>query len=229
MTFQRARSDEQRAERRRVILATARDMLAEQPVAQLTLNELARRVGLAKSNVLNYFESREAVLLALMTLETAAWLDDLEAALGAIDRKLPATERAGALAEAVVATMTARPMLCELNSAQAAVLEHNISTEIALNYKRSAIVDYHRMVALITDAVPELGTESATRFIAAAVLLAGAIWTHSRPSAAILAAYEAAPELTAMRVEFEPALRIALDGLLFGLLPRASSSSDSGA
>ncbi|GAB3812268.1 TetR/AcrR family transcriptional regulator [Kribbella italica] len=229
MTFQRARSDEQRAERRRAILTTATAMLAEQPVAQLTLNELARRVGLAKSNVLNYFESREAVLLELMSSEASAWLDDLDAALGAIDRGLPATERAEALAAAVVDTMTARPMLCELNSAQAAVLEHNISTEIALNYKRSAVADYQRMVAMIAAAVPELGEQGAARFIAAAALLAGAIWTHSRPSAAILAAYAAAPELSAMRVEFEPALRSALDGLLFGLLPTASSSSGSGA
>jgi AcrR family transcriptional regulator len=229
MTFQRARSDEQRAERRRVILATAREMLAEQPVAQLTLNELSRRVGLAKSNVLNYFDSREAVLLALMTTETADWLVALETAVGKLDPASPAAARAESLAAAIVDTLTARPMLCELISAQAAVLEHNISTEMALNYKRSAIADFGRMIAAALTAVPELGEEGAARFITSAALLAGAIWTHSRPSPAVLAAYEAAPELTAMRVEFGPALRIALDAQLFGLLPRASSSSGSGA
>jgi AcrR family transcriptional regulator len=227
MTFQRARSEEQRAERRRVILATARDMLAEQPVAQLTLNELSRRVGLAKSNVLNYFDSREAVLLALMTAETGNWLVDLEAAVAGVDPAKPVVERAEALADALVSTLTARPMLCELISAQAAVLEHNISTEMALDYKRSTIADYGRMIGAVLVAVPELGQERATRFITAAALLGGAIWTHSRPSAAILAAYEAAPELSAMRVEFEPALRSALDAMLFGLLPTASSSSGS--
>lgn len=36
-------------------------MLSEMPVAKLSLNELSRRIGLAKSNVLRYFESREAV------------------------------------------------------------------------------------------------------------------------------------------------------------------------
>jgi AcrR family transcriptional regulator len=45
-------------------------MLTEMPVAQITLNELSRRVGLAKSNVLRYFESREAVLLELLD---SAW------------------------------------------------------------------------------------------------------------------------------------------------------------
>lgn len=60
MTFQRARSEEQREGRRRAILDTAAAMLTEMPVADLSLNELSRRVGLAKSNVLRYFESREA-------------------------------------------------------------------------------------------------------------------------------------------------------------------------
>ena len=62
-TFQRARSDEQRAIRRQTILDTAAAMLEDMPVSELSLNELSRRVGLAKSNVLRYFDSREAVLL----------------------------------------------------------------------------------------------------------------------------------------------------------------------
>src|ERR1700761_8818821 len=49
-------------------------MLAEMPVADVTLTELSRRVGLAKSNVLRYFESREAVLLDLLGSQWQEWL-----------------------------------------------------------------------------------------------------------------------------------------------------------
>ena len=94
MTFQRARSEEQRAERRRTILATAETMLTEMPVAQLSLNELSRRVGLAKSNVLNYFESREAVLLELVDTETQAWVQDLADALSEVTRRPPVSTSA---------------------------------------------------------------------------------------------------------------------------------------
>src|SRR5581483_12026644 len=66
MTFQRARSEEQREIRRQAILDAAAEMLEQMPVAEVTLNELSRRVGLAKSNVLRYFESREAVLFELL-------------------------------------------------------------------------------------------------------------------------------------------------------------------
>jgi AcrR family transcriptional regulator len=65
VTLQRARSDEQREVRRRAILDAAAAMLDEMRWRRVSLNELSRRVGLAKSNVLRYFESREAVLFEL--------------------------------------------------------------------------------------------------------------------------------------------------------------------
>src|SRR5688500_9460799 len=88
MSFKRAHSEEQRAERRRTILDAATAMLAEMPVAQVSLNELSRRVCLAKSNVLRYFESREAVLLELLDSATREWLEHLRDEL-AIDGGTP--------------------------------------------------------------------------------------------------------------------------------------------
>src|ERR1700685_1973806 len=94
-TFQRARSEEQREARRRAILGTAAAMLAEMPVAEVTLNELSRRVGLAKSNVLRYFESREAVLLELLDSAWQDWLAQLDRDLaGGLGPPAPGTPRA---------------------------------------------------------------------------------------------------------------------------------------
>ena len=233
-TFQRARSAEQRAVRRSAILATAAAMLSEMPVADLSLNELSRRVGLAKSNVLNYFESREAVLLELSSAELTTWVDNLETALADIRPPAPLDERAEQLVEAVVRTLAGRPVFCDLISAQASVLERNISTETALTFKRAAAVAYARMIDVVVGAVPELGTEGAGRVIAAGGLRARAIWTHSHPVPAIVAAYEADPSIRTVRMEFEPALRDNLRLLLRGALPRptgltAGSSSGSGA
>jgi len=99
MSFKRAHSEEQRTERRRMILDTAAAMLTEMPVAQVSLNELSRRVGLAKSNVLRYFESREAVLLELLDAASREWLEHLDDTLtGAVDTSAAATERVEQLA-----------------------------------------------------------------------------------------------------------------------------------
>ena len=219
-TFQRARSEEQRTVRRQAILDTAAAMLAEMPVAELSLNELSRRVGLAKSNVLKYFESREAVLLELSSAQLAAWVDDLQAALAAIPAEAPVDERAERLVDAVVSSLAARPVLCDLISTQASVLERNISTETALAFKRAAAVGYERMIVLVARALPEIGTDGAARFIPPASMLAGAIWTHAHPTPALLAAFAADPSISALRMEFEPTLRQHVTTLLEGVLPR---------
>jgi AcrR family transcriptional regulator len=221
VTFQRARSAEQRAARRDAILATAAAMLTEMPVADVSLNELSRRVGLAKSNVLNYFDSREAVLLELTSRELTAWVEDLADELVDIRPTAPIEERAEQLVEAVVRSLSGRPALCDLISAQASVLERNITTETALTFKRAAVVGLARMIEVVLRALPELGPGGARDFIAAASMLAGAIWTHAHPVPAIVAAYEADPAVGALRMEFEPTLRDNLRLLLYGVLPRA--------
>jgi len=70
------------AARRTAILTGAREMLAEKNVADISLRELSGRIGLAKSNVLRYFDSREAIFLEILDEEFGAWLADLEARLG---------------------------------------------------------------------------------------------------------------------------------------------------
>jgi AcrR family transcriptional regulator len=217
-TFQRARSDEQRAARRRAILGTAAAMLTEMPVAELSLNELSRRVGLAKSNVLKYFESREAVLLELFGTEFDAWIEDLRTALSDVTGS--PGRRGEQLVDAMVRTLAARPVFCDLISAQASTLERNISTDVALTFKRSAHRGYASLLTLVTAAVPQIGVQGASQFIATASMLAGAIWSHSHPTPAILAAYQADPTLEAIRMDFEPSLHEALTTLLLGVLPR---------
>ena len=153
--FQRARSEEQREARRQAILGAAAAMLAEMPVAEVTLNELSRRAGLAKSNVLRYFESREAVLLELLDSAWQDWLAQLDAELaGAVVAGDPVASRADQLAAAVAASLAARPMLCDLISAQAAVLERNVSPQVAAQYKRASIAGISALGALLLRSVP---------------------------------------------------------------------------
>src|ERR1700736_2301243 len=102
--FQRARNEEQREARRHAILGTAAAMLAEMPVAEVTLNELSRRAGLAKSNVLRYFESREAVLLELLDSAWQDWLAGLDKDPAvAVDATASLRERTDQMAAAMAA------------------------------------------------------------------------------------------------------------------------------
>jgi hypothetical protein len=68
--------------------------------------------------------------------------------------------------------------------------------------------------------VPELGEHAATRFAGAAVMVTGAVWTHTRPSAAMLADYDADLALAALRLDFTATLREVFEVLITGLLTR---------
>ncbi|SEO44884.1 TetR family transcriptional regulator [Amycolatopsis saalfeldensis] len=445
-SFQRAHSEEQREVRRRAILAAAAEMLAEMPVAQVTLSELSRRAGLAKSNVLRYFESREAVLLEMLNAESRHWLDGLDTELAAVDTdtdtaaamagreaRLPETDaavteerdgsvhsdpasggrdrsahaeaaavghsdrsahadpavagrgkgatdtaaagarsahadsaaaglgegsvharaasvggrdgsvhadavvpgrgkgsadatggsgrsadadsvvvvrgrgatdadaagaesrdgavhadavvpgrgkgsadadavvpgrgrgaadadaavavgsgrsadagvavagrekgaadgdvalalRGDRLADALARSLAARPVLCDLSSAQAAVLEHNVSPEAAARYKHAAVSQVSELGGLLRKRLPELSEHAGTRLAALTIMVAGAVWTHSHPGAAVRAVYETDPVLAQWRMDFTSGLRDALEVLIAGVLSRRDRTPSS--
>lgn len=218
-TFQRARNEEQREARRQSILATAATMLSEMPVAALSLNELSRRVGLAKSNVLRYFESREAVLLELLSLQAQDLLAEAAGQLPArIDRTHPAPTRAKSLASGLAMSLASHEMLCELLSAQAGILEHNVSTEAIAHYKQGAFDALAGLAALVRQVLPELSEQQATEAGVMTFVLAGSLWTHSHPAPAVRAAYAADPCLISPFPSFGATLERSLSLFLIGLL-----------
>jgi hypothetical protein len=139
---------------------------------------------------------------------------------GAVDRAAPAAERSGQLAATVAASLASRPMLCDLISAQAAVLERNVSPQVAAQYKRAAMAGIDALGGLMLRCVPELGEQDAVKLAGATIMTTGALWPHTQPSAAMLAAYEADPELAAMRLDFTATLREVLEVMSAGLLAR---------
>jgi AcrR family transcriptional regulator len=220
MTFQRARSEEQREIRRRAILDTAAAMLDEMPVAEVTLNELSRRVGLAKSNVLRYFESREAVLLELLTGALDTWLAEVSDELAAtLDPRLPARARGDRLAAVLGRSLAHHTVLCDLVNAQAGVLERNVSVEVVVQHKRSAASLLATMIDLVRRHVPELGDDARTVCITT-LILAGALSTYCQPPPSTLAAYEADPALAALHLDMSATLENVTATLITGALAR---------
>ncbi|MGW5440500.1 TetR family transcriptional regulator [Nocardia asteroides] len=218
-TFQRARSEEQREERRQVILRTAATMLGEMPLSAVSLNELSRRVGLAKSNVLRYFESREAVLLDLLVQLVGDFIADTAERLpAAVEMAGSVRDRAASVASVLAATLAAHPMLCELISAQAAVLERNVSAEAVLSYKRGAYASLGEFTADLRRVLPELGDREAAEAAMTILLLAGALWTHAHPPQAVLEAYAADPSLVFMPDGFAESLEKMIRFVLLGVL-----------
>jgi len=223
-TFQRARSDEQRAIRRQTILDTAAAMLEEMPASELSLNELSRRVGLAKSNVLRYFDSREAVFLELLDARTREWLEHLAAALPpAVSARAGFERRAEQLAAVLAGSLADRPALCDLLGAQAAVLERNVPTEVIASFKRRSIGHATTLVGMIRAALPELSEDESWRLVIGAFLLISSLWAHATPPQAVLDAYEQIPELESLRLDFAATLEDSLVTMAMGLHARSTA------
>ena len=225
-TFQRARSDEQRALRSQAILDTAAAMLEEMPVAELSLNELSRRVGLAKSNVLRYFDSREAVLLELLAGSSREWIAHVAAELpSAVSRPARFERRAEQLAAAITRSLAERPVLCDLISAQAAVLEHNVSVEAVTRYKLASLADAEALTGLVRDALPELGQDEAWRYVVGAWVMTSGLWAYARPPEAVLQAQAADERLAKSHLDLPDALEDHLTTLAIGLHARSRAVS----
>ncbi|EQB14970.1 TetR/AcrR family transcriptional regulator [Sphingobium lactosutens] len=220
MTFQRARNEEQREARRRAILDTTVTMLNEMPVAEVSLNELSRRVGLAKSNVMRYFESREAVLLELLSDYLERWLVDLAAELAiGVEMEAAPLMRTRQMADVLSRSLATRPVLCDLFGAQGGVLEHNVSVEVIKRHKRASQTNLKVMTDLALRHIPELG-EGAQMACLMALLSAGALSAYTPPPPSLLAAYEEEPALGALHMEFANVLRASIALTFLGALPR---------
>jgi AcrR family transcriptional regulator len=199
-------------------------MLAEMPVAAISLNELSRRVGLAKPNVLRYFESREAILLELFIRAWDEWLTALPPLLAAGVRARGAVRQRGdQVARVIAVSLEERPVFCDLFSSHASVLEYNISGEVAARFKRAALANVDRLAELLRAVLPELGDQA--RQVSAQLGFAmSAIWVHSRPSPGVLAASEVDPSLAKYRIDFEQSLETMLATLISGTLARAAGA-----
>ncbi|MET9327815.1 TetR family transcriptional regulator [Tsukamurella sp. NPDC003166] len=220
MGFQRARSEEQRQERREAIMAAAAAMLCEMSVASLTLSELSRRVGLAKSNVLRYFESREEVLLEVLMRSATACIVELDDAWSAEGRDdAPVAERTEAFAAVYARVAADHPDLLDLVSAQASVLERNVSTDAIVRFKRAALAGLDALAGVLARAIPELG-DDAPAVGSLMLTLSGAVYAQAEQSRLCESAYRVDPSLAVFRVDLVPALQSAVATVIAGTLAR---------
>jgi len=211
-SFQRARDPEQKAQRRHDLLAAARRLLVDLGLPAVGLSAIARAAGISKSNVYRYFGSREEILLELLADESSTWIEDLERA----SAPLGGSGDVAALADAVVRSLVARPLACELISVLAGVLERNTSDEAAQRFKAAMLALSARVSGMVQVVAPAIDVDRARavpRYLHA--LIAG-FWPMAHPADAMRALL-ARPDYACLDCDFEVDLRGSLEAMLRGL------------
>jgi AcrR family transcriptional regulator len=190
-TFQRARSAEHKAQRREAILVASAQLAARNGVRQITLADIAADVGIHKSALLRYFQTREEIFLELTARAWREWAPQTSAALAGIDAG-DADRAAAALADA----FASRPLLCDLIPHTALNLERHASLEAVRAYKQTSLAAIEDVAAALAQALPELGVPHCRELVSTVALLAGAMYQIATPPPPLAELYQSEPRLS---------------------------------
>jgi AcrR family transcriptional regulator len=212
--FQRARRPEQKQQREDAILGAARELALRDGVRNVSLNDIAARIGIHKSALLRYFETREQIFLELTAASWRDWTRALHAELDAASNG-----SAELVADVVARSFADRPLLCDLIPHTALNLERNVSPAAVRRYKLTSLGAVGDAAGLVRRVLPELTEGECLEFISAMASLAGALWQIANPPPALAELYATDPDLGHACVDLLPRLRRTAAILLAGLIP----------
>ncbi|MFF0219481.1 TetR family transcriptional regulator [Streptomyces vinaceus] len=213
--FRRARSPQAKQQREAAILDAARALGAERGIRQVTLTDIAAAVGMHKSALLRYFETREEIFLRLTAADWQEWAPVLCAEVGRV-----ADRDAAGVAGAFARTLAARGMFCDLLSQAPMNLERNVSVEAVRAFKLVTLAAVGEIVTAVRARLPELTEADGVDLMAAATSMAGAFWNIATPGPEVAALYRDDPRLAHAIVEVEPRLARILTAMLEGTAAR---------
>ncbi len=225
--FQRARRPEQKQQREDAILGAARELALRDGVRNVSLNDIAARIGIHKSALLRYFETREQIFLELTAASWRDWTQALHTGLdgaaagGAAgsDAVGSAGGSAGLVADVVARSFADRPLLCDLIPHTALNLERNVSPAAVRRYKLTSLGAVGDAAGLVRQVLPELTEGECREFISAMASLAGALWQIANPPPVLAELYATDPDLGHACVDLLPRLQRTAAILLAGLIP----------
>ncbi|MFF5988837.1 TetR family transcriptional regulator [Prauserella flavalba] len=205
-TFVRARRPEHKQQRRDAILAAARELAIESGVRNVSLGSVAATVGLAKSNVVRYFGTREEIYLELATECWREWADEVTRRLG------DGADVIDTLAE----TLADRPLFCDLLGHTSTTLEHNASVPAAAEFKRGVLGVVAALGSVVAERL-ELTEQEGIELVGLATVLASMLYPAANPPPVLVEVYAQNPDLAAACLPFASTLKRGLAALAAGL------------
>jgi AcrR family transcriptional regulator len=210
--FQRARRPEQKEQRREAILAAAADLARRDGVREVTLSGIAAAVGIHKSALLRYFDTREAIFLELTGREWSAWAEATSAALAKVK-----PGDADAVATTLAKSFVERPLLCDLIPHTALNLERHASIETVHAYKLTSLGAVEAVAAALAAPLSDLTDEQRREVVSYVALLAGSMFQIATPPKPLADLYEREPKLAHSILDLEPRLTRATQVTIAGL------------
>jgi len=210
--FQRARRPEHKEQRREAILAAARALATRDGVREVNLGDIAAEVGMHKSALLRYFETREEIYLQLTAEGWQEWTEALRAALA------DAEPTPAGVSAVFTATLAERSLFCDLLVHAPLNLERNVSLETVRAFKVATLDRVAEISRLLSDALPGLGLEGGRNAVAAVSSLAATFWQVAHPPETLARFYAEQPDSGHDLTDFPRRLEELTTAVLTGLL-----------
>jgi AcrR family transcriptional regulator len=213
MVKQRARSDDDKAQRTEDLLAAAESLALELGgVRHLTLAPITDRAGIHRTGIRRYFHSKEELLLELTERGWRQWR-------GAIVGRLDGRSGLGPIdvADILAETLAALPVFCDVLTHATLSLEGDVPIERARQYKTNSFIEHNAIVNAVA-ASSVMRPEQIQALLPAIATFAASFWQISHPTPSLVELYEQVPEWGHVAYAFEPRLRLLARSTAIGLV-----------
>lgn len=197
----RAVAPEEKTARRGAILRAAEELAARS--LGFSMDQLARRAGLAKGTMYLYFGTREEVLLAVHEKQTHELFDVVERSLAAAAPSGESVVRAG------LRYLKAHPEFYPLAGNCRSMLDTNVSTEAAFAFKEGIAKRLAILGARIEQLYPRLQPGEGAALLMNCYALIVGLWQQADVPLSLRAVMHR-PEMQIFKIDFERQLSAAL-------------------
>jgi AcrR family transcriptional regulator len=219
VTFQRARTEENKRQRAAALVEAARSLAFETGVASVTLTAVASRAGIHYSAVRRYFTSHKEVLLHLAAEGWVRWSTT-------VCDDLAGPTSPSRVAEVLANALAGDPLFCDLLANLHLHLEHEVHVDRVVEIRRTIAAAAIALADAIERALPELGRSGAFDMLIAAYSLAAAFWQIANPPKRLTDVYAKEPEALPpeWNIDFASALNRVLTATCIGLVSESQSA-----
>jgi AcrR family transcriptional regulator len=209
LTFQRARTEENKRRRATALVEAARSLAVEAGVASVTLTAVAGRAGIHYSAVRRYFTSHKEVLLHLAAEGWVRWS-------GTVCERLaePGPMSPSRVAETLANGLAADPLFCDLLANVHLHLEHEVDIDRVVEIRRTIAAAAIALADAIERALPVLGLLFDTLIVrsfmmpSVAALMGRWFWwpqkVRTRPASQMLRPYGPRSAVRAYMLPWDP-------------------------
>ncbi|HEY4783221.1 MAG TPA: TetR family transcriptional regulator [Chthoniobacterales bacterium] len=208
-SFQRARQPDQIKQRQEAILHAALVLFQKNGLENVSLNDIAKKVGTAKSNIYRYFDSREHIYLQVLQRLASKWEARLYPLLDKLKGKGTVEKVAAILADAYIESEEYGELVSVVNP----VLEKKLTPTLVVDFRSVFLERRKRLARVLASAIPDMKFERILPLTLHLFVHVPGLWPFCHPTLASKQMLEQ-PQFAHLNLDFQVEIRAFLQMLL---------------